>query len=55
MPITIGGEVIGAFSLLHHSNITMKGEEKESLKKFANHISVVIKNSKLYEDSEKAP
>ncbi|MBP7283968.1 MAG: hypothetical protein KBA66_20450 [Leptospiraceae bacterium] len=54
MPITIGGEVIGAFSLLHHSNITMKGEEKESLKKFANHISVVIKNSKLYEDSEKA-
>ena len=54
MPISIAGEVIGAFSLIHHSTISLKGEEKESLKKFANHISVVIKNSKLYEDSEKA-
>ncbi len=54
MPISIAGEVIGAFSLIHHSNISLKGEEKESLKKFANHISVVIKNSKIYEDSEKA-
>jgi|JI9StandDraft_1071089.scaffolds.fasta_scaffold01132_9 class 3 adenylate cyclase len=54
MPISIAGEVIGAFSLIHHTNISLKGEEKESLKKFANHISVVIKNSKIYEDSEKA-
>lgn len=54
MPITIGGEVMGAFSLIHHSDIIIKSDEKESLRKFANHISVVIKNSKLYEDSEKA-
>lgn len=54
MPITIGGEVMGAFSLIHHSDIILKSDEKESLRKFANHISVVIKNSKLYEDSEKA-
>lgn len=54
MPISIGGEVIGAFSLLDNTGINLKSDEKESLKKFANHISVVIKNSKIYEDSEKA-
>ncbi|HNC01533.1 MAG TPA: hypothetical protein PLS71_25045, partial [Leptospiraceae bacterium] len=54
MPISIAGEVIGAFSLLDNSGINLKSDEKESLKKFANHISVVIKNSKIYEDSEKA-
>jgi len=54
MPISIAGEVIGAFSLIHHANISLKADEKESLRKFANHISVVIKNSKIFEDSEKA-
>jgi sigma-B regulation protein RsbU (phosphoserine phosphatase) len=51
IPIEIGGNVIGAFSLSSHSKqLCLSSEDIEAIKRFVKQISVVLRNAKLYEE-----
>ncbi len=51
MPITIGEEVIGAFSLTtHEKSVYLTHEDMLSIQRFVNQIAVIMKNAKLYSE-----
>lgn len=55
IPLLVGEEVIGAFSLFSHSTpIFLKEEDLDSITRFVAQISVVVRNSKLYDEIEEA-
>lgn len=54
IPITIEGQVIGAVSFYSHErHLELSEEDQESIYRFTSQISVIIRNSSLYEQLER--
>lgn len=54
VPIIVSHEVIGVFYLTtHKKNVAYTKEDQESVQRFASQLALVIKNSMLYDETEK--
>lgn len=54
LPVNVDNQLIGTFVMSATKPLTLTDEEKERIEQFANYVSVVIKNSKLYKDANEA-
>lgn len=51
IPIYIGEQIVGLFSLTSHTkNIQIKENDIQAIKRFVNQISIILKNSRLYQE-----